>query len=89
MMVNVLSPAREATMQPVPTPHPAVVYGSTDAAKMLRVSVGYIHRLIELGVARPTVPMGSSGRLIFSLDDLRRLGAAIGRDLDHGGEGAG
>ena len=68
-------------MQTVPTPHPAVVYGPTDAAKMLRVSVGYIHRLIELGVARPTVPMGSSGRLIFSHADLRRLAAAIGRTI--------
>ncbi len=70
-------------MQTVPTPHPAVVYGPTDAAKMLGISVGYVHRLIELGVARPTVPMGSSGRLIFSHDDLRQLAAAIGRDVDH------
>ncbi len=75
-------------MQTVPTRHPAVVYGPTDAAKMLRVSVGYIHRLIELGVARPTVPMGSSGRLIFSHADLERLAAAIGRDIDRGPEAA-
>ncbi len=70
-------------MQTVPTSIPAVVYGPTDAARMLGVSVGYVHRLIELGVARPTVPMGSSGRLIFSHDDLRQLAAAIGRDIDH------
>jgi len=71
-------------MQTVPTFHPTVVYGPSDVAKMLGISPGYVHRLIELGVARPTVPMGSSGRLIFSHDDLRRLGAAIGRDLDRG-----
>ena len=71
-------------MQTVPTPIPAVVYGPTDAARMLGISVGYVHRLIELGVARPSVPMGSSGRLIFSHDDLRALAVAIGRDLDHG-----
>ena len=65
------------------TPHPAVVYGPTDVARVLGISVGYVHRLIDLGVARPIIPMGSSGRLIFSHEDLRRLGAAIGRDLDH------
>ena len=68
------------------TPHPAVIFGPTDAAKMLGISVGYVHRLIDLGVARPTVPMGLSGRLIFSHDDLRQLAAAIGRDLDRGKE---
>ncbi len=66
------------------TPNPAVVYGPTDVARMLGISVGYVHRLIDLGVARPTVPMGWSGRLIFSHEDLRRLAAAIGRDIDHG-----
>ena len=73
-------------MQTVSTPTPAVVFGPTDAARMLGVSVGYIHRLIDLGVARPTIPMGLSGRRVFSLDDLRQLGAAIGRDLDRGKE---
>ncbi len=69
-------------MQTVPTPIPAVVYGPTDAARMLGISVGYVHRLIELGTARPSVPMGSSGRLVFSHDDLRDLAAAINRDID-------
>jgi len=51
---------------------------------MLGISPGYVHRLIELGVAHPTVRMGSSGRLVFSLADLRALAHAIGRDLDRG-----
>jgi ABC-type amino acid transport system permease subunit len=38
-------------MQTVPTSIPAVVYGPTDAARMLGISVGYVHRLIELGTA--------------------------------------
>ena len=70
-------------MQTVPTPIPAVVYGPTDAARMLGISVGYVHRLIELGRARPSVPMGVAGRKLFSSDDLRALAAAIGRDVDH------
>ena len=68
-------------MQTVPTFHPTVVYGPSDVAKMLGISPGYVHRLIELGVARPTVPMGSSGRMVFSHEDLRRLAAAIGRTV--------
>ena len=66
------------------TPNPAVVFGPTDVGRMLGISPGYVHRLIELGVAHPTVRMGSSGRLVFSLADLRALAHAIGRDLDRG-----
>ena len=60
------------------------VYGVTDAARALNVSVSYVQKLRAAGVARPTVPVGVSGRMVYSLDDLRQLAAAIGRDLDHG-----
>ena len=62
---------------------PPVVYGPTDVARVLGISVGYVHRLIELGTARPSVPMGLTGRRVFSPEDLRRLASAIGRDFDH------
>ena len=60
------------------------VYGQIDAARALGVSVSYIQKLRAAGVARPTVPVGASGRLVYSFEDLRQLAAAIGRDLDHG-----
>ena len=63
------------------TSRPTPVYGPAEAARALGVSVSYIERLRRNGVARPTVPMGSSGRLIFSHADLRRLAAAIGRTI--------
>jgi len=59
------------------------VYGQNDAARALGVSVSYIQKLRAAGVAKPSVPVGVSGRLVFSLTDLRALAAAIGRDLDH------
>ncbi len=71
---------------PIVTSRPTPVYGPAEAARALGVSVSYIERLRRNGVARPTVPMGLSGRLIFSHDDLRQLAAAIGRDLDRGKE---
>ena len=60
------------------------VYGLTDAARALGISVSYVQKLRAAGVARPTVPVGASGRLVYSFEDLRQLAAAIGRDLDHG-----
>jgi hypothetical protein len=59
------------------------VYGLTDAARALGVSVSYVQKLRAAGVARPTVPIGTTGRLIYSHDDIRAIAAAIGRDLDH------
>ena len=61
-------------------PHP--VYGETAAARVLGISSSYVRKLRAAGVANPTMPVGSSGRLVYSLDDLRALAAAIGRDLD-------
>ncbi len=60
------------------------VYGLTNAARALGISVSYVQKLRAAGVARPTVPVGASGRLVYSFEDLRQLAAAIGRDLDHG-----
>ncbi len=40
------------------------VYGLTDAARALGVSVSYVQKLRAAGVVRPTVPVGSSGRLV-------------------------
>lgn len=60
------------------------VYGQVDVACALGVSVSYIQKLRAAGVAKPSVPVGVSGRLVFSLADLRALAAAIGRDFDHG-----
>ncbi len=59
------------------------VYGLTDAVRALGVSVSYVQKLRAAGVAKPTVPVGASGLFVYSLDDLRALAAAIGRDLDH------
>jgi hypothetical protein len=59
------------------------VYGPTEAARALGISTSYVEKLQRQGIARPTVPFGASGRLIYSLADLRALAAAIGRDLDH------
>ena len=58
------------------------VYGLTDTARALGISVSYVQKLRAAGVARPTVPVGASGRMVFSLADLRQLAHAIGRDLD-------
>lgn len=68
-------------MQTASTNAPPAVYGPTDAAKALGISVGYLHRLIDAGTARPTVPSGLNGRRVFSEADLRDLARKLGRTL--------
>ena len=68
-----------ATVPATPPP----VFGRTEAARALGVSPSYVQKLRDSGIANPSVPVGSSGRLVYSLADLRHLAAASGRNLDH------
>ena len=60
------------------------VYGTAEAARALQISASYVRKLYVAGVARPSVPLGGTGRKLYSHADLENLAAAIGRDIDHG-----
>ncbi len=70
------------TASPPALTAPALVFGRAEAAKALGISVSYIDKLRLAGKARPSIPYGTTGRFVYSRDDLRQVSHLIGRDID-------
>jgi hypothetical protein len=60
------------------------VWGTEAAAKKVKRSKTWVRIAVIAGKVVPSVPVGDSGRRLFSQDDLARLALAAGTHLDDG-----